>query len=133
MRGSFAPATKYSCPLLTAYLVGKGFSLLQASLPSTSALACQTAWLHSRIYKAQLYLQITDLDQMAASNMLICLDARFQRKLSDCAIRTLAIGLVQLRIDSAKVTVVPMVSAQNLALSEILNLNALTLWNSGKE
>ncbi len=70
---------------------------------------------------------------MAASNMLICLDARFQRKLSDCAIRTLAIGLVQLRIDSAKVTVVPMVSAQNLALSEILNLNALTLWNSGKE
>ena len=56
--------------------------------------------------------------------MLGRFDAWVQRKPSDCAIQTLAIGLVQVRIDTAKVIVVPKVSAQNLALSEILNLNA---------
>jgi hypothetical protein len=70
---------------------------------------------------------------MLASNILTCLDARFQRKLSDCAIQTLPICLVQVSIDSARDIAVPKVSTRNQALSEIFDLNALTLRNSVKE
>ncbi len=78
-------------------------------------------------------MQIADLGQIAASNMLGRFDAWVQRKLSDCAIQTLAIGLVQERIDVAKVIVVPKESGLKLALSAILKLNALTLRNSVTE
>jgi hypothetical protein len=65
--------------------------------------------------------------------MLGRFDAWVQRKLSDCAIQTLAIGLVQVRIDAAKVIAVPKESELKLALSAILKLNAPPLRNSGTE
>jgi hypothetical protein len=65
--------------------------------------------------------------------MLSRLDVRVQRNLSDCAIQTLAIGFVQVRIDAAKVIAVPKESALKLSLSAILKLNAPIVRNSGNE